>query len=344
MIMMELIIDLKIISLIIVVLFTIGCKEQSENSDFACGRMLFKKMAYGSQGSYTFISNNKSVEIKTTEKNQRISNLKLMNHSSSMIGTLCPNVNYNSSVCNLIVEFDINGNAKDALFVLTDDVSISSLHVSNSDILATFITSNVSKDIAKNLAGEREASLYVVNLTNGELIKQLVNLGDENLILMDENPWDQNDERLVFTVASNSKRIQVNQEESTLDKGVYVYHILKDSVAQIDKSGSYASWSNDGRYIAYLKENKLCLFDDYSNEVKVIYDPEKKIKINNIHWNPCQKEEILIFEWNSTGVLMGDGYPSQKLINVRTKQQQEVKTPLYETYFSWKPDVKTDEK
>jgi len=128
-----------------------------------------------------------------------------------------------------------------------------------------------------------KASIRILNSIRLNDIKNRLVITFDSTLFVDlrEWPWSKDDSKIVYSTW------QPWSESNDYSKvGVFIYDLDRNRQIQIDSDGHYAIWSQNGRLLAYIKNNSVWIYDLIGRERQLFYKAKFLEDLSAIHWSP----------------------------------------------------------
>jgi len=209
--------------------------------------------------------------------------------------------------------------------------------------------------------------IYKHDFESGEIIETILESEDERLLKM--NSYEFNLEEDKILISTNKESIYRHSSKSVY----YIYNTKIKTIKNLsDNKVMYATFSPDGKYIAYVFENNLYVYNLNSGKTTQITNDGEKNKIINGASDWVYEEEFALvrsFEWSgdskniayyrfdesnvkefSMDLFKGGLYPNQEVFkypkagednskvtvhmyNINTRKSIDIKLKKYYEYF-----------
>jgi len=188
-----------------------------------------------------------------------------------------------------VVRLDLKGNIIDTVYKSREGELTGNAYLSENDNKLLFTLKTDGKDEGVWKQFNRPVSIVIVDPKSKTIIKKIDDVGLSSTVDINESPWLNNEVQFIYDIASGRRVIVKGENEAKSnekDAGVYIYDLKTDRHSLLVKSGHYGIASPADDRIAYIKENKIWIYDLKSRREKVLYVPNAREEINHIHWAP----------------------------------------------------------
>lgn len=132
-------------------------------------------------------------------------------------------------------------------------------------------------------------ALKVLDMTSGEVVHIIDSIGRPPSYQMNESPWLHDGHRFVWSIRHATKLIDDHGDifpRGKSDNGVHIFDMRTGTVTLLIEEAEMAVVSPLRNVLAYVKKNKLCLFDMENSNETILFSFGASEQIHTAHWSP----------------------------------------------------------
>ncbi|HQV75492.1 MAG TPA: hypothetical protein PLE78_08370 [Flavobacteriales bacterium] len=175
-------------------------------------------------------------------------------------------------------------------------------------------------------------ALKVLDMTSGAVVHIIDSIGRPPSYQMNESPWLHDGHRFVWSIRHTTRLIDDDGDlfqHGSGRNGIHMFDMRAGTVTLLVEGAKMAVVSPIKDILAYIKENKLCVFDMESSTETILFTFGESEQIRTVHWSP-DGSAIFVGSAKSHSI-------KERLIDVQTgKELPFTSIGMTNGTYSWK--------